>query len=213
MLVVGAVIVVGGIIMFTAGRQSGSPGTASVSGVMQDKNQAPTSLKALFALGTSQKCTFSNSTDVAQSSGEVYVTSGKMRGDFSSVAAGQTVQSHMIVDKDTSYVWTNATNQGFKMSFENMTMPKSETTAKQTVDLNQSLDYSCNAWSPDESLFNLPAGISFNSMTDMMKGLAPTGSLKAAPTVPSGNSGQCGVCDQVPDPTAKAQCKAALGCK
>lgn len=169
------------------------------------------SLSTLLASSVSQKCTFTNKTDTSESSGTVYVSGGKMRGDFKTVASGRTMQSHMIVDGQTSYMWSDEMPQGFKMDFADM---QKQDTKNQTVDVNQQLDYSCGSWSADASAFVTPAGIEFKDMQAMMQGMMPktnTGTIQ--------NSGysdvkkmQCAACDNAPTAEAKAQCKTALGC-
>src|SRR5579863_2306710 len=72
------------------------------------------SLFDLFSMAGSQKCTFSDST--SNSSGTVYVSSGKMRGDFQATNEGKTTQSHMINDGTYIYYWTDGQQNGYKMS-------------------------------------------------------------------------------------------------
>ncbi len=182
---------------------------------------AQMSLKELLASGGAQRCTFTHSVENSESSGVVYVAGGKMRGDFTSVAAGQTMQSHMIVDGETSYVWTDAMPQGMKLSFASMETQAGSQNKNQSVDVNQKLDYDCSNWAVDQSMFALPAGVTFSDLGAL---LPPGGmpSLDGKPgtvdpsggTVPAGSPGaaQCAMCAQAPDEESRAQCLAALGC-
>src|ERR1035437_9338850 len=65
-------------------------------------SETPSSLKDLLSKGIAQSCTFSSDA----SSGTVYVSSGKVRGDFGTTVDGNVTKSHMIVDGNTSYIWT-----------------------------------------------------------------------------------------------------------
>ena len=161
------------------------------------------SMKALLAAGKTQKCTFSNPSDPSNTSGTVYIDNGKMRGDFTSTTDGKTVQSHMIVMDNTSYMWSDAMPQGIKMSFDDIQKP--QTDSKQAVSVNQEVNYSCQGWSADSGTIALPAGITFTDYSAMLKQAAPSGG--------SANSQQCAACDQAPDAASRAQCKTALGCK
>jgi hypothetical protein len=125
----------------------------------------------------------------------VYVASGKMRGDFSTVVNGQTNVAHMLIADNTMYTWIDGTDTGYKMSVE---ATAGDSGSQSQMDLNQPVDYDCGSWSPDQSAFNVPAGINF-----MTAGSFGTGAPDAA---------QCSTCDQLSG-DAKAQCKAALKCQ
>jgi hypothetical protein len=204
---IGAIVIVVagvGIWMFAGkGPNAGQPPEATPS------TQSST-LKDLLARGGSNKCTFTSSTQNSQSQGTVYISDSQMRGDFSSVAAGKTIASHMIVKDNTSYVWSDAAPQGFKMSFDAMTA-QSDATPQAGVDPNAQVNYSCAPWSADASLFALPTSVTFQDMSSLVPGSA-AGAGAATGTSIQGSAAQCGQCDQIPDASAKAQCRAALHC-
>lgn len=151
------------------------------------------SLKDLIGLGSSQECSFK---DAAGNAGTVYVGSNKMRGNFTTAGAQGSISSHIIVDGQTTYMWLDGQNTGYKLAFD-MNAPAAAEAEKQTgqnVDLDQKVDYNCKAWTVNSSVFALPSGITFTDFGSMM--------------VPSD---KCAACDNVPA-SAQAQCKAALGC-
>jgi hypothetical protein len=155
-------------------------GPAAVNTTQQNNSvSAPSSLKGLLAQTGSQKCTFADTGDASQSQGTVYVSNGKMRGDFTSVAGTQTIQSHMIVKDNTSYLWSDAMQgQGIKMSFDAMSGQGASTQGTpQAVDINAQVQYSCSAWSEDASQFALPTNITFQDVSAMMSPV-PTASVK-----------------------------------
>ena len=221
---VGGIVVVGAGAYFLMNKPAG-PATPG-----GDTNTptpgASMSMKELLGLGGAQRCTFTNTVENSESSGVVYVAGGKMRGDFTSLAAGQTVQSHMIVDGETSYVWSDAMPQGMKMSFANMES-QAGTNSDKSVDVNKEVNYSCGAWTVDAGVFALPAGVEFSDLGALL----PPGGMPKLPggsgtvdpstiTVPTGGAGgampggaaQCAVCNQVPAGDERMQCLAALGC-
>ncbi len=120
------------------------------------------SMKDLVAKNQSVKCTFNHSTDIDSSSGTVYVSGGKIRGDFDINAkqATGTFEAHMITDGEYSYVWSSLIAQGFKMP---IAKASAQTASQPTsgVDYNQKLDYVCVPWTVDSSLFVSPANVSF----------------------------------------------------
>src|SRR5579859_5930351 len=74
-------------------------------------------LRSLFTSGVSQKCTFNNKANGdAEVNGTIYAAGGKVRGDFQGNVGGSTVNSHVIVDSQTFYVWTDMSKQGFKFA-------------------------------------------------------------------------------------------------
>jgi hypothetical protein len=171
----------------------------------QDMQQAQsTSLIALLTSPNPQRCTFSSSTANATSSGTVYTANGQMRGDFTSFSQGKTIESHMIVHSGTSYVWSDALPSGYKMAFN----ASSSAQSMQSVmaDPNAQIDYSCAPWSADPTLFTLPAAIEFRDIE--AAGAASAGASSAQ----SMHGAQCTACDNAPDASTRAQCRAALAC-
>ena len=140
------------------------------------------SMKELLAKGGSQKCTFSNSIEGTESSGVVYMSGGRMRTDFvAKTADGQTVESHMILDGDNTYLWSNQMPQGMKMKINMMnTQAGAQTQANGSVDLDQKLNYNCDNWSTDQGQFNLPSGVTFMDLSTVIPGVNAGASAGAA---------------------------------
>ncbi|MDP2704879.1 MAG: hypothetical protein U1D31_01910 [Patescibacteria group bacterium] len=172
MYLVGGIVVIGGIGTYMISQPT-LQDAAEVREQASGKATGKMSMKDLIAANISQKCTVDESNDVSQSSGVVYVANGKLRGDFQSMASGMTVQSHMIADGEYSYVWTSATNQGFKMPVSAQesaaVSDTSGTQGQQSVDYNQQLGYACEPWTADANTFSLPSGVTFTDMSTMMR--------------------------------------------
>jgi len=204
--IIGGIVVLGGAFFFLQNPEGGR--------MMNQK----TSLKALLAIDSPQVCTFRDKTDIAENSGTVYVMRGRMRGDFESVAPGKTEKSHMVVDGDTSYIWTDTMPQGMMMNFADFDKPENK--QEGTTDVNKEVDYSCAAWSPDESVFQRPGNVEFIDIQTMMQGagggMMQGGMMDKQPDAMQGGGTdikamQCRACDGLGS-AEKAQCKAALGC-
>jgi len=161
-LVVGIIVVVViiGAIVFGMGGGSGD----------DTDTENTSSLVALLATEGSQKCTVTSQTDSSESSGEVYIANGMMRGVFTSTAAGQTVQSNMVVKDNVSYVWMDASTEGLMMAF-NAAPASSENEA--AIDVNQEYSYNCEDWSTDESFFELPSEVTFVDLAQVLEGQMP----------------------------------------
>lgn len=168
--IIGAVVVVALIVIIAM--KAGGPETSNDNGSPSEGGSASSqSLKELFASGTSQRCTFERTeSDGSRSSGVVYVAPEHMRGDFTTQASaeGEIVESHMIIQHDTSYMWSTAMPQGIKMSFAEMGGTQSGQTSP--VNADQKTDYECSSWTEDHEAFDLPAGVTFVDLSTMMQG-------------------------------------------
>ncbi|MEK7194949.1 MAG: hypothetical protein AAB561_00530 [Patescibacteria group bacterium] len=198
LLGIGAVVVVVAAVAIFSGGDEGTGGKTSLEGLLKS-NKA-------------QECSYSVDADGAKMSATVYIANGKMRTDSTVTTGGQTMKSNMIVDGQTSYVWSDGTSQGFKMTLDNLKSeePTGSNQQGQAVDFEKEFDYSCKGWSVDNSKFTPPSNIKFTDFSSMMPSLLGTPVPK---TSGSGDSSQCATCDQVPAGSAREMCKQSLGCK
>lgn len=166
------------------------------------------SLKSLMTSALPQTCTFSTQKQ-ASTNGTIYVSGGKLRGDFTSTNQGQTINGHMLVDSGFSYIWTDLNKQGMKVA---ITEAQVNTAANsQAMDLNQDVSYSCKPWVADESKFTLPTDITFMTFT-MPKAAATTGATTSGASIATGAvTSPCSACDSLPA-AAQSVCRTQLHC-
>lgn len=204
-----AVILIALVAWFFVSKNTSSlPSTAATQQESQEMSSG--SLAALAARGGSWKCDVSQTSGTDSTNGTVYVSGGKVRGDFTSkTASAGAVESHMISDGASVYVWSSMMPTGIKMK-ATQNAPTDQPQGSQQDFYNQNYDYKCAAWTEDSAQFTLPTGITFNDMSGMMPGAAANGSadVKAGQTPGM----DCSMCDQAPSAEAKAACKAALHC-
>jgi hypothetical protein len=159
------------------------------------------SLKSLLTSTVPQTCTFASQKE-ATTNGTIYISGGKLRGDFTSTNEGQTINGHMLVETGYSYVWTDLVKRGMKVAItEGQT---SENTNTQGMDLNQAVSYSCKPWIADASKFSLPTDVTFTTITLPPKAAAPSGTGTA--------TSACSACDSLPT-AAQSACKTQLNCQ
>lgn len=96
------------------------------------------------------ECTFANTSDRVRTSGVVYVSEGKTRGDFESKAEGITVESHIIVRDGFIYTWSPIAQSGFKARHA------VNNEANNDSDFQYAYEYTCTPWAVDSSLFEIP---------------------------------------------------------
>lgn len=117
----------------------------------------------LAARGGSYKCTFDALTAASQSSGTVYVSAGKVRGDFTTGASGATVESHMLQLNDYIYMWSAMAPSGVKVKVGPVDSTPAGQNAQYTA-ANASYDYDCQGWQADSSLFQFPPNVTFTAV-------------------------------------------------
>lgn len=211
LLVIGAIVVIGALFMFLG------PKTSSQTGAKE--KGAPTtsgSLKSLMAMQGAHVCMVQSTNEISTSAGTVYVADGVMRADFVTTASGKgDITSHIIVKDATGYVWSSVSPQGIKIPFD---INKAEVAnGDKSFDLNQTVQYSCNAWKVDQNLLVPPTNINFMDASAFMpKASSATGTSSATSTPTSASTSmkaqQCAACATLSG-TQQSQCKAALGCK
>ncbi|RJR28974.1 hypothetical protein C4564_04070 [Candidatus Microgenomates bacterium] len=172
---------------------------------MQTESGDMKSLKDLMSLAADQHCKFTDTE--SNSSGEVFVSNGQMRGDFVSKSNGETYSAHTISDGTTVYVWMDESGMGFKTDISKLEASGDEekNEVSEAVDLNKQVEYECNTWSVDSSVFNIPDNIDFQSYDSLMNSAM-------------GNDGDttsaidCSTCDSLPA-EAQGQCRSLLNCQ
>jgi predicted small lipoprotein YifL len=156
--------------------------------------------------GKSLHCTFSfrDEAQGAEQSGEFYVDgkNGKFRSEIDATVSGPSpmkIKMHSISDGQYAYSW-NSTNAatGFKVKLEEASNV-SDADKQKTGDLDQKIDFKCRKWTVDNSMFELPADVTFTDMNQMIENLKK----------PVGNTGVdlCSMCDMISDAAAKSDCQ------
>jgi len=206
LLIIGLVgiVAIGGIWALTKG---GNSDTGEAGAETAQSGDVPAtfsgSVEQLLALGKNVTCTFAQNDSGSNVNGTVYVAAkGEMvRGDFTMSAQGQTMSGSVIRKDGTNYSWGETPFGAFATKVK-VDEPKSK--KGDSVDFDESMDYSCSLWKVDNSKFALPSHVNFDDIN------AEVQQIDAA--MEQVNDLKCAACDSVPDANAKAQCKAALGC-
>jgi hypothetical protein len=180
--------------------------TTSANNAMQQKltNQSM-SFKDLLTKNITQKCTFEDKNTTANVSGETYIKNGTMRGIITTMAAGKTIKSNMIVNSKTAMMWMDGQKTGYSYSVEAMNANVNGTPAKtEAIDLAKNYNYTCEPWSGDDSMFVAPNDITFTDFSSVMQNRQGSGTVM-------GQDQKCAACNYLSG-EQQAQCKQALGC-
>lgn len=143
-----------------------SPAEETVETTPTDDTVFNGSMKDLIARGGDYECTFSQTNDMSDSTGTVFISGAKLRGDFKTTVkavSNMNVESHMISDGAFMYTWSSMMPTGMKIAIaEGSTAETSPAT--QSFDYNQKLDYDCKPWTSDVAKFTLPTDITFTEI-------------------------------------------------
>lgn len=110
-------------------------------------------LADLMARAGSHTCTAKATHDGGTSEGTVYMSGGKLRGDFVATMGGQVVNTSFISVDGYMYTWSDMLPQGMKVKIDAAV----GTSGGQGIDPSTPVEYSCAPWTADESMFALPA--------------------------------------------------------
>ncbi|HVM59003.1 MAG TPA: hypothetical protein VMT80_01600 [Candidatus Paceibacterota bacterium] len=167
-LAVVALIAVGGAVYFlpSASPSAGTQETAAVGNANQSGAYTG-SVSDLMGRQGSWKCTMNTNTDQAVSSGVIYSSSGKVRGDFTTNVSGYgSMESHMIADGTDVYTWSPMMPMGIKVPMTASASAQSSAGASGSASFSAGTAYSydCEPWTADASVFAVPTDVSFRTL-------------------------------------------------
>ncbi|HPD74040.1 MAG TPA: hypothetical protein PLX95_02000 [bacterium] len=131
----------------------------------------------LLKLNKSIKCTFKSETEDGTTSGVTYVADGKTKTEYEIQSDEVNIKSYSVFDGEWVFTWTSENNQGTKLNIKNIENISKETAEEQETeefdysDQTQDFDYKCESWTPDKSVFELPKGMEFTDLNEMMEDL------------------------------------------
>ena len=160
-IVIIGLVVIGGIgfLMFSgeSSNDPGSEGTPSTNQMNAEEGLFSGSLVDLQNRGGNYRCTFTHESEIAQSSGVIYVAGEKIRGDFESETQGISIDSHMIARDGFIYAWSPISPNGFKVPQTTNGTDADAAAQGGYADFQQNYSYDCKPWKVDESKFEIPS--------------------------------------------------------
>jgi hypothetical protein len=160
-IIVVAVLVVGGYFFVKAKKPAEAP---VVQNEGEKSGEESTGKKIAFSelvkQGGSYKCEVKQAMSDVENGGTVYMSGNNIRGDFSTVAEGKTMQSYFIMKDGYMYNWSSyAPTMGIKIKADASAQAQAEGTYTWSAD--QVGDYNCEQWTADEAKFALPSDVKF----------------------------------------------------
>jgi hypothetical protein len=116
--------------------------------------------------GGSYKCEVKQAFSDMENSGTVYIAGGNIRGEYTTIAEGRTIDTSFIMKDGYSYTWSSAlANIGFKTKINTKASGAgAESSGTYSWNASQIGDYNCEPWTADEKTFETPAGMSFKEV-------------------------------------------------
>jgi hypothetical protein len=163
-IVVVVVLIVGGYFIVKAKKPAEAP---VVQNEGKKSGEESTGKKIAFSelvkQGGSYKCEVKQAMSDVENSGTVYMSGTNMRGDFSTIAEGRTMQSYFIMKDGYMYNWSSfAPTMGVKIKADASAQAQAEGTYTWSAD--QVGDYNCEPWTADETKFTPPSEVKFTLM-------------------------------------------------
>ena|SRR3989344_8373273 len=116
--------------------------------------------------GGAYKCEVKQSMSDFENSGTMYINGQNMKGEFSTVAEGRTMNSSFMSRDGYSYTWSSLTpGMGFKIKAEAETSNDDvDTSGTYAWNADQIGDYNCENWVVDATKFELPKDVTFQEI-------------------------------------------------
>ncbi|MEK7642368.1 MAG: hypothetical protein AAB392_01090 [Patescibacteria group bacterium] len=133
------------------------------------------SIEDIQGVGKPYDCSFRKTDELAQVSGSIRLTENMVRGDFdididpkatnfgdSDTGTRAFFASHFIVAEGVTYTWTSLQNIGYKSEVvKSAKRDASQAEQAQIVGLSDKIDYHCEPWNANLTIFQPPNGIEF----------------------------------------------------
>ena len=182
-----AVVVIGGGVWFFTHKTADAPETTSIEAVTASDARGTSeaemeslnglgSLASVFSLGQNLRCEFSSRGSDGSSEGTFYTDGERFRvtaqHDFSSDVRQS---SDMINDGDFMYIWGQSPEGDMAMKMpvldENdwAEYDSPADSEQEYVDVDEEVEYDCDRWRVDPSVFVPPSDVEFMDMAAMMQ--------------------------------------------
>ncbi len=141
----------------------------TVPGAQGESNSKKMAFSEFLKQGGSYTCTVNQDVGGVQTAGIVYIHKDKIKGMFESVIQGVKTNTFFVVRDGYTYTWSSAYPMGFRAPLESgaNTQGVSAPTGSFSWNASEIGDYNCAPWSPDESVFIVPANVQFMTAGDM----------------------------------------------
>lgn len=183
---VAIVLIVGGYLAFKGNKEVDTINIYNNEGteVKNDSGKKMAFSQFIKNPGGSYKCEVKQVISDFDTSGTVYVSNGKIKGDYTTIAEGKTMKTSFIMRDGYSYMWGDMMmGSGFKVKIPDVTAATNtnlDTSGTYTWNAEQIGDYDCQPWVASEAMFSLPAKVVFKDLTQNEVSILPPPQIDVA---------------------------------
>ena len=163
------------------------------------------SINDLLTMNKPMKCKWQESlTEGGEVTNEIYIDGRKF---YQAVKMDEIGNFYSLSDGEYIYFWNDYSAVASKMKIdelESKAEPKGETES-QNVDLDKRLDFVCERWTLDKSVFDLPAGKDFKDVTQEIGEMMEELQINTDEI--------CDMCLSAPTAELQAECLRNAGCE
>lgn len=125
------------------------------------------SLGGIFSEKGSYQCDYEKVSQDSRGSSVVYISDGKMRGEFRTRTALSSTGTIIVYDGDYLYVWTEGMSKGTISQPKTIAdlpgiIPEDISSGRVLGSSSNNISWNCHAWSKVPSLLAKPSYVSFN---------------------------------------------------
>jgi hypothetical protein len=132
------------------------------------KAQATKSFHTIFTQSGNHECEYDQVTSSGKASHRIYISKGKMRGEFRTVTGPNINSTIMVFDGYDLYTWTEGTTKGTISDLTSVSqlpvaIPSDLTSGAIYGSSSNSVGWNCHTWITDNSLLTSPSYVKFSS--------------------------------------------------
>lgn len=154
------------VILVAVFTSRGGDKVAFEEGTMSGKSEVVTgTFGDLASLGKNFQCSFESDEEVGTISGTMYVADEKIRGSYTLLdPEGSISNFEYLRDDSFNYFWGESPYGGIAIKTR---IDEEDATVSEEVETfdasEQEFDFECHKWSPQESMFDVPTDVEFNT--------------------------------------------------
>lgn len=167
------------------------------------------SINQLMTMNKPMKCTWKDATADSEVTNVLYIQGKKFRQD---VTMGDLGKAFTVSDGEYVYIWNDFTGAATKFKIDEISNDKSDQQAANdnSAGLEQPRNFSCAAWTVDNSVFSIPTDKTFKDATEDLKQAVEQSSIT---DVDKAKQQLCDLCNSAPEGEARQQCLTNAQCK
>jgi hypothetical protein len=123
-------------------------------------------IEGIMRLGKPYVCTFQKTDGVSKISGVMHTDSKNIYGEFkisTDLVKGE-FSSFLLVKEGEAYTWTSLSPAGYKSpAAQSASGNSSPQEQAQIIGTGDEMPYECELWQVDNSIFEIPSGVTFTS--------------------------------------------------